>query len=241
VNRLNTEHIFLNHLLQPINDGSVMRNAHALIWPSIILLSVLVLIVLVKLYSYSRVILIIQSIFNTQVLQQLEREETSLFKFYNIALNITFVFNLSMLCFQINSVYNLILPQTDSFTQFLFFVVTISVAISFKTIINKVFVLLTGDKKVLNDYDTNASLINQAIGLFLFPWVILIQFGKFNPVFLLSSALVILATGFFIKWYRGVIMSLVEQRVGLLQILSYFCGLEILPICVMVKYTIETF
>lgn len=241
MNRLNTEHIFLNHLLQPINSGSVIRNDHTLIWPSIILLGVLVLIVLVKLYSNSRVVLIIQSIFNTQVLQQLEREETSLFKFYNIALNITFVFNLSMLCFQINSVYNLILPQTDSFTQFLFFVATISVAISFKTLINKVFVLLTGDKKVLSDYDTNASLINQAIGLFLFPWVILIQFGKFNPVFLLSSALVILATGFFIKWYRGVILSLIEQRVGLLQILSYFCGLEILPICVMVKYTIETF
>lgn len=241
MNRLNTEHIFLNHLLQPINSGSVIRNDHTLIWPSIILLGVLGLIVLVKLYSYSRVVLIIQSIFNTQVLQQLEREETSLFKFYNIALNITFVFNLSMLCFQINSVYNLILPQKDSFTQFLFFVATISVAISFKTLINKVFVLLTGDKKVLSDYDTNASLINQAIGLFLFPWVILIQFGKFNPVFLLSSALVVLATGFFIKWYRGVILSLIEQRVGLLQILSYFCGLEILPICVMVKYTIETF
>ena len=68
---------------------------------------------------------------------------------------------------------------------------------------------------MLNDYDTNASLINQAIGLFLFPWVILIQFGKFNPIFLLSSALVILATGFFIKWYRGVLLSMVEQKMNI--------------------------
>ncbi len=84
-------------------------------------------------------------------------------------------------------------------------------------------------------------LVNQSFGLFLFPLIVLMEFSKFNPLIFIWCASLVLGTAVLLKWYRGVLMSLVVERIGLLQIFSYFCALEILPVFVLVKYIIETF
>jgi hypothetical protein len=67
------------------------------------------------------------------------------------------------------------------------------------------------------------------------------EFSKFNSLIFIWGGLLVLAMVVLLKWYRGLLMSLVIERIGLLQIFSYFCGLEILPVFVLVKYIIETF
>lgn len=110
-----------------------------------------------------------------------------------------------------------------------------------KTIINRLIAFFTNEDKLIGDYSTRSSLINQAFGIFLFPLIVLLEFSPFNPLTFISLALVVLALSFLLKWYHGLIKGLIDERIGLLQIFTYFCGLEILPVFVLVKFVIETF
>jgi hypothetical protein len=234
-------HIFHDHLLQPQHPFPVVKASNEQIWPSVFLIICLGLLVLVKIRSFPRAIRIIQSTFSSQVLQQLEREEHNPFKFYSIALNLFFVLNVSFLVFKINTLYNFVLSETSYFVQFCFFLAIVLFVFSFKALINRLLAFFTDERKIISEYVTSSTLVNQAFGLFLFPWIVLVQFSTFNPWIFISGALAVLAAAVVLKWYRGVIMGLVEERIGLLQIFSYFCGLEILPVFVLIKYIIETF
>lgn len=238
---IESQHIFYNHLLQKQHDVPLVITSNEQIWPSFFLIVCLIILTLVKIRSLPRVIRIIQSTFSSQILQQLEREEFNPFKFYSVALNLFFVLNVSFLVFKINSLYEFVLEGTSYLIQFWFFLTIVLFVFFFKAVMNRLLAFFTDERKVISEYLTSSTLVNQAFGLFLFPWIVLMQFSPFNPVIFISGALVVLASAIVLKWYRGVIMGLVEERIGLLQIFSYFCGLEILPVFVLVKYIIETF
>lgn len=236
------EHIFNNHLLPLQHALPVLRHSHSEIWPSVFLLLCLCLLVLIKVRAFPRVVKIIQSTYNPQTLQQLEREDTNQMRLYTIALNLFFLFNLAFLIFKINAIYGFVLNGSGHFTQFLFFGLLVVLMFGLRFVSNKLLGLFSHGEKVLGDYESSSGLINQACGLFIFPWIILVEFANaFNPLVFICGALITLAASVLIKWYRGIIVCLIQERVGLLQIFAYFCGLEILPAIVMVKYVIETF
>ena len=106
------EHIFAEHLLQKQNTSPVLNPAEDLIWPSVFLFVCLLLLALIKASAIEKVIRIIQSTFNKQVLQQLEREEANPYKFYSLALNAFFLLNLSFLVYKINSIYFFVVKYT---------------------------------------------------------------------------------------------------------------------------------
>lgn len=236
-----TQHIFYEHLLQRHNASPLLKSANELIWPSVLLFVCLLLVVMVKVSAFPKLVRIVQSTFSPQVLQQLEREEINPFKFYSLALNLIFILNVAFLIYKINSLYKFVLVEASYFTQFCFFFGLVFVVFLLKMLLNKFLSLITDKRRVISDYTVSSVLVNQTFGLFLLPLIVLIEFSPFNPLIFIIGALAVLAAGFILKWYRGIIMGLVEERIGLLQIFSYFCGLEILPIFVLVKYIIETF
>ncbi len=235
------QHIFQNHLLPKQSHSLSLHGNEELIWPSLFLIFCLLLLVIIKMRALSKVIRIIQSTFSKQLLQQMEREEFNPFKLSSVILNLFFILNLSFLIYKINSIYKFVLIEKVSLVQFFFFLALIILISSLKVITNFALSLLTGERKIITEYSINSSLINQTFGLFIFPWIILAEFSKFNPLIFVCGAIIVLTLAILIKWYRGVIMGLVQERIGLLQIFSYFCGLEILPIFVIVKFIIETF
>lgn len=235
------QHIFENHLLQPLHHNPLLKSGDEQIWPSVFLITCLALLVLVKVRFFSKVIKIVQSTFSLSALQQLEREELNPFRIYSVLLNLFFILNLSFLSYKINTIYKFILADKPDLVQFFFFLALIMFISGLKAISNRVLGHFTNERKVISEYVVNSLFINQTFGLLLFPWMILIQLSTLNPVIFISGALIVLALSVLLKWYRGVMIGLVEERIGLLQIFSYFCSLEILPIFVLVKYVIETF
>ena len=135
----------------------------------------------------------------------------------------------------------MVLSDKSSIIQFCFFFLAIVLLLSFKTIINAILALFTASRRLISDYSTNSSLVNQTLGIFLFPLIILLQFTEFNSLIFISAGAIMLSGAILLKWYRGIIMGLVGEGIGILQIFSYFCSLEILPVLVMVKYIIVTF
>ena len=238
---ITSSHIFEDHLLRAGNLAPLARTVNEEIWPSLLLVTCLLILVLVKIRSFPKVVRIVQSTFSKQILQQLEREEINAFRFYAVGLNILFIFNIAFLLYKINQHFQVVFEERGHLSQFLFFTgITLGVILA-KNLLNLLLGICTGERRAIADYLVNSSLINQTFGLFLFPCIILMEFSPFNPLIFIWTGVTIVIAGIFIKWYRGLLMGLVEQRIGLLQIFSYFCGLEILPVFVLVKYIIETF
>ncbi|MBL7931403.1 MAG: DUF4271 domain-containing protein [Bacteroidia bacterium] len=234
-------HIFNDHLLKKQHLDPVINFTDEQIWPSLFLFICLGALSLVKVNAFSKMVRVIQSIFSRQVFQQLEREESGVSKGHSIILNVFFILNLAFLMFKINSIYNIILSETPAVLQFLFFLTVITVTLFFKVIMNNLLIVFTGERKLISEYSVSSRLVDQAFGILIFPWIVLMQFTTFNPLIFISVAILVLAFSLILKWYRGVLIGLIDQRIGLLQIFSYFCGLEILPVFVLVKFLIQTF
>lgn len=236
-----SRHIFYDHLLQKQHLSPLLKNHTEVIWTSVFFLFCLCLIVFIKVTSYSKVVKIIQSTFNSNALHELEREEGKSFKLHSVLLSTFFLLNVAFLLYKVNSFYNLVFTDSSLFMQFVYILLILLISIGIKTFLNQFISFLSNDRKTISEYAYNSVKINQTFGIFLFPWLILAELTKFNALIFVSAAFVVLAVSLVYRWYRGVIISLIEERVGLLQTFTYFCGLEILPVVVLVKYIIETF
>lgn len=237
---LSFQHIFTNHLLPVTNKAPIPVTEVVLVWPSLFLLSCLVLLAVIKAGAFSRVARIVQSTFSNQLLQQLEREEVNAFKLHSIALSVFFILNLSFLFYKLNGYYGFILRKEDSLVQFSFFLVVLLLLLGSKFSALRVLAFFTGQYRLIANYGTSTLLVNQTLGLVVFPLVALSEFTNSNSQVFVWTALGLLFGSALLKWYRGLVMSLVEERIGLLQIFSYFCGLEILPVLTLAKFLIET-
>ncbi len=234
-------HIFNNHLLPKHNSLPQLKANYELIWPSLLLLICFVLIVVIKTTSLNKVVKIVQSVYNIQNWNQLLREDYNPYKFYSVILALLFAINVSFLFYKLNANYNLILTRLPHFLQFLFIFGILVALILIKVIANKILMFVTGTKNPIYQYSYCSFIINQTFGLFIFPFIVLAEFGKFNSLLFLTISLVIIGFSIILKWFRGIVFSLLDERIGILQTFTYFCTLEILPILVIVKFIIETF
>ena len=210
-------------------------------WIAVYLITCLALLVVIRSTAFPRLVKMFQSTFGGQVIQQLEREEVNLFRTNSLALTLLFVLNAAFLSFKLNQVKSYVLPESTGLQQFLFFVLLISLGIMAKGIVNRLLVVITGEKKIMGDYVVSSALVNQTFGIALFPCLVLLEFSRLFPGFFLILGLAVWGLSVMMRWYKGLQVSLGEQGVGFLQIFSYFCALEILPILVLVKYVVETF
>lgn len=234
-------HLFYEHLLQKQHLTPVLKLHTSVVWTSVFFLCCFALLVFIKVTSSSKVLKIIQSTFNSNALHELEREETKSFKLHSILLSIFFFLNISFLFYKVNTFYKFVFSEEDLFVQYCIILLIVIVFVGIKNLLNQFICVLSNDYKTISDYSYNSIKINQTFGLFLFPWLIMAELTNFNSLIFVSGAFVVLATSLIYKWYRGVIIGLIEEKVGLLQTFTYFCGLEILPVFVLVKYIIETF
>lgn len=233
--------IFYEHLLPLQHAQPIIKYTSQQAWASVVLILAFSITVILKVNAYPKLIKIIQSTYNTQVNAQLEREEFNPFRSYSILLNALYLITFAFLVYKINAYYQLVYLNNSSFVQFLLFVILVLLFYVFKFAINKALSIITDETKSIYEFETNCYIINYATGLFLLPWLVLSELSRFNSIVFISGAVVVLALSVFLKWYRGLVTGLLKQRVGLLQILTYFCVLEILPTLVLVKYLIETF
>jgi hypothetical protein len=235
------QHIFYQHLLGLQHTTPQPKEAYELIWPSVFLLLCFLLIVTVKVTSFSKVTRVVQSCFSMQTLRKLEREEYNPFKFYSVALSLFFILNLAFFIYKVNEVYGQVLLGYSRLLQFLFFLLLTMLVFVLRNGLSRVLAISIGDYRLIPEYTYSSFVISQTLGILLFPCLVFAELSHFNPLIFLSSASVILLAMQVFKWYRGIVFALVENRVGLLQIFTYFCSLEILPVLVLVKFIIQKF
>jgi hypothetical protein len=182
-----------------------------------------------------------QACFNMQAWRQLEREESNPFKTHSVLLSIFFFFNLSFFLYKVNQYYGLVFPSFPHLQQFYYISLAVFVLLATRGAANKLLTLFTNDSKIIPEYVYSNFVVSQTFGIILFPFLILAEFSAFNTAFFLTVSLLVLASAQLFRWYRGILFGIIEHRIGLLQTIVYFCGLEILPALLMVKFLIEKF
>lgn len=235
------EHIFCQHLLQRQHQEAIPLNAYDLVWPSVFILSGLALLVVLKTSAFNQVVRVVQSCFSMQTLRQLERDEYNPFKFYAIALSLFFLFNFSFYIYKLNQVFKLVFVEQGALVQFSLILLITVVVFSIKNGFSRLFAVFIEDHKLIPEYTYSSFMITQTLGLLLFPCIVLSELSPFNNLLFLSIATVILITLQAFKWYRGLVFAFIDSKVGFLQIFTYFCSLEILPVLVLVKFIIEKY
>lgn len=239
---LQQAHLFSEHLLKVHNQAALIRPGdQEQVQISVYLMAVFVLLTLVSANWSQAIPRVLQLGIHSPLTRKFERKERSRLEYSSFLLSALFLFNTGFLAFSINRSYAMILADEGFGLQILFFLLLAAFLVSMRWLLDQVVLAVSNRSKVLQEYRMFSWNINRSAGILLLPIVVLTAFSGYNPAFLNTLGLVVLSALLLFRWTRAVLLCMGEEGIGILQILTYFCGLEILPQLVTVKFLVETF
>lgn len=238
---LNEPSVFTGHLLTPLHADPLFRAGTTYYWPGIILFLVLVLYVSIKVYDPKKIYKIFASVFSLQASKQLFREDYKLNKRVSVFLSISFVLVISFLIHITNRYFGLMLNGVAPLKQYGFFLTVVCLVYTAKFLASYLLSFIVSYSELDKEYSFNIFVFSQTLGVILFPMIILVQFSKYPAEWFLYPALIICGGFYVLRLFRGFVISVLEQNVGILYIFLYLCALEILPLLVLVKFLLTTF
>jgi hypothetical protein len=140
-----------------------------------------------------------------------------------------------------NQYFGLILNDYSRFQQYLFFALTITIIYLVKYSVNSILAYISLNNELNKEYLFNVFIFSQTTGIILFPFVICLQFTKYPSEWFLYPALIIWLGFYALRMFRGFIISVTEQNIGIIYIFLYLCALEILPLLVLTKFLLVNF
>jgi len=136
--------------------------------------------------------------------------------------------------FKLNYFY----PYYTVENTFLFYLITLLIILivySFKFSSLIAISSLFDSREVGEEYINHTFLSLKAIGLFIFPILVLLEFSEFNPLPIVISGLFICLLFYSVRVSRGIFILLNEKVTSFSHIFLYFCTFEILPLVVIIK------
>lgn len=239
--KLEKPSLFAGHLLTPSHKDPIFRSGTTYYWPVLVLFLVLGLYVMVKLFDSRKLVKVLASPFSMQVSKQLFREDYKINKRVSVVLSVCFVLVISYLLYTTNRYFGLILLDSPPLNQFMFFVAIICLMYTVKFAVTYLLTLLTATRELGREYVFNIFVYGQTVALVVFPLIICIQFSRYSTELFLYPAIIVCFLFYALRWFRGFVISVMEQGVGFLYIFLYFCTLEILPVLVLIKFLIVNF
>ncbi|MDF2449668.1 MAG: hypothetical protein K0R26_2172 [Bacteroidota bacterium] len=233
--------LFYNHELQPIHSTPVFTTVRTSYWPGIVLFLILSIYVLIKVTEPKKIVRVFLSVFSLQEAKQLFREEFKLTKRFSIFLVLCFILVGAFLIYVTNRYFGLILQNHSPLNQYAFFVALITISYLVKFTINYFLAFVSASSELGREYIFNVVVFAQTIGIVLFPFVVAMQFTSYPPEWFLYPSLVICLGFFVLRLFRGFLISVSEQNVGIIYIFLYLCGLEILPLLILIKFLMTNF
>lgn len=237
----NQPSIFSEHLLKPVHSVPMFKAGTNSYWPGILLFFVFGLYVAVKVYSPKKLMQVFASVFSLQAAKQLLREDYKLNRRVSVFLSIGFVIISAFVAYIANNYFGLILKEKSSLYQYLFFAGVILIMYLVKYVVTYTLSFIIGEFDLGKEYFFNIFIFNQTAGVALFPIVLCILFSKLSTELFLYPGIVICAVFFFLRLFRGFVISTLEQNIGVLYIFLYLCSLEILPLLVLIKFLLNNF
>ncbi len=235
------ESMFTGHSLKTIHNTPIFNNNHTAYWPGVLLFLIFSIYVLIRIAQPKKIFKIFISVFSLQEAKQLFREEFKLTKRVSIFLGAGFIMVLAFLIQITNQYFGLILQDYSHFEQYLFFIGVITLTYLVKFAAHYILAFISLNQELSREYLFNVFLFSQTTGIILFPLIVCLQFSKYPPEWFLYPSLIICMGFYALRMFRGVILSVTEQSVGILYIFLYLCALEILPLLILIKFLLINF
>jgi hypothetical protein len=233
-----TEGIFNQHLLVPVNQEPIGRNADHKDWLSLIFLSGLVIVAFVKRFYGKRLQMLIDAFMLKRFAVQLSREDNALSQRVSIMLTLLYLISGGVILYLINDAYQVVEPSSQQSSMMVFIImVAFFAALQIgKVIINYSLAFLFKVEKLMDDFVFNQFVINRVGSIFLFFLLFVLYYSGYSR----SVGVVITAGSLFLGIYlwgiiRGISFSGHGRAISGFYIFLYFCTLEILPLIIILK------
>ncbi len=229
--------LFSSHELVPVHPEPIEKANQYHTWFFPVILLVLVLYTWLRIFYNKFFSQLIQAFLNTNLTNQIVRDENIMVQSASIILALTFNIVAALFLYLVSIQTGWSLGGIgDGFNRFLFFFVLVSAAYTLKFLILKITGWLFDLDREMATYIFNIFLINNVLGLVLAPITALMAFNPFlDPVFLARLCLWLIAFAFLYRLFRGLLSGLSVPGTSPLYIFLYLCTLEIAPLLVLIR------
>lgn len=234
------EHVFANHQLIKKNKEPIGQQINDDVWTATLLTLVFIFLVIFRVTSEKKYNLILKSFFSFSSSRQLLREDYRINKGTSILLILIFLISFAFFLLKINYFYNYYSVENSlSFFFVILLILLITYAFKFMSLIS--LSSLFNSREMVEEYINHIFFSIKAIGVFIFPLLILLEFSKLNPLPLVVFGLLICLLFYSIRVSRGIILLMNNKLISFSHIFLYFCALEILPLIVIIKIMMSGF
>lgn len=239
VNLTSINHIFTTHQLAVKNQSAIPMLKSENYWVAVLLMIGLSLIVLVRVTSPKKFFTLIRSFFSFNAAKQLIREDYRLNKGSSLILIFLFLANFPFLLVKINEYY-MLFPY--SFNGFYFYLILLLLVVSVyfvKFVFLKLVGALTRNHLLTDEYAYYAFLSIKGAGLFLYPILVFLEYSQLSNFSSIVAELIVCATFYILRLVRGMLILINSGGVSVFHLFLYLCGLEIIPLIVIIKILIS--
>ena len=229
--------LFGTHEAQPIHRGPISRPELSPDWLFPVMLLIVVVFAWMRLF-YSRYFnQMIAALFNNNLTGQIVRDENILVQRATVYLTLLFYLIASLFLYELSFRLDWNISFAgNGFPRFLFFTILVSFVYALKFLILKCCGWLFDHDREFSSYLFNIFIINNALGMLLFPLIIILAFNRtINPVWLFNGSLVLISLGYVYRLARGILIGLRSPGVRLQYLFLYLCALELAPLLLLLR------
>ena len=229
--------LFESHELKPTHNTPQLKENVYQDWFFPLFLLVLAIYTWLRIFYSKYFNQLLQALLNTNLTNQIVRDENILVQRASILFALTFniIASLFLYLLSLEVGWNLGGIGTG-FNRFAFFIIIVSATYTFKFLIFKIIGWLFDLDREMATYIFNIFLINNVLGLVLVPIVALMAY---NPIiethFLTVLSLCLVGIAFLYRLMRGILSGLSVSGFSPLYLFLYLCTLEIAPLLVLIR------
>lgn len=233
----NSINLFATHEAQPIHRGPISRTELSPDWLFPVMLLIFVVFAWLKLFYARYFNQMIAALFNNNLTGQIVRDENILVQRATVYLTLLFYLIASLFLYELSFwLHWNISFAGNGFLRFLFFTILVSFVYALKFLILKCCGWLFEYDREFSSYLFNVFIINNALGMLLFPLIIILAFNRtINPFWLFNGSLVLISLGYVYRLARGILIGLRSPGVRLQYLFLYLCALELAPLLLLLR------
>ncbi|HTL81392.1 MAG TPA: DUF4271 domain-containing protein [Bacteroidia bacterium] len=217
----------------------LLPSSHDNWWIAAVLFTCFTLLIMLRVFDYRRLLLLFNAFIRVSTVSVAYREESVISSRVSVFLLINY---LLMMAIFARSVARFLGIDPDGLqaagTIMLLLVAAYFIKIAVTRIIGSIFDL----KELSREYAYNILLFNKAIGLVLFPTVLLLAYARQIPSdFLVWVGILSIAIILIYRLLRVFLIGMGTSSVSLFYLILYLCTLEFLPFVVLIKLFMVNF
>lgn len=229
--------LFSGHELKPVNTAPVPLPERVSDWFTFLLLAVVIFFAWVRLFYHKIVRQLVSAFFSNNISNQLVRDENILVQRASILLSFVFYFTGALFLYQVSEHFNWDYPFLgEGLLRLLVLILIVAFTYSLKMVMVKALGELFDMERPVATYLFNISLLNNMLGMALFPMVVLAAYVvSADAGWVIHAGIALVIIMFIYRMVRTFMIWTSLKGVPFFYLILYFCTLEIAPVMILYK------